>query len=57
MAYSHIKILILKTGALSEIFQSRGGFIKLGHFDKYFVRNKEKGPVGKNVGVFFPIYS
>ena len=57
VAYCHIKTLILKTGALSEIFQSRGGFIKLWHFDKHFVRNKEKGPVGKNVGVFYPRYS
>ena len=25
-----------------EIFQGRGGFVKLGHFDKHFVKNSIK---------------
>ena len=43
-----------QTGVQPEIFKSRGDFLKLGHFDKHFVRNKEKGPAGKNFSVFFP---
>ena len=41
-----------------EIFQGRGGFVKLGHFDKHFVKNsRKKGPAGKNFRVFSPRYS
>ena len=36
------------TGAQPEIFQGRGGFVKLGHFDKHFVKNsRKKDPAGK----------
>ena len=28
-------------GAQSEIFQSRGGFVESGHFDKYFVKKAQ----------------
>ena len=46
------------TGAQSEIFQGRGGFVKLGHFDKHFMKkSKKKGPAGKNFGVFSLRYS
>ena len=45
-------------GVQPEIFQSRGGFMKLGHFDKHFVKNpRKKGPAGGNFGVFSPRYS
>ena len=27
------------SGAQPEIFQGRGGFVELGHFDKLFVKN------------------
>ena len=46
-------VLFSHAGAQPEIFQDSGGFIKLGHFDKYFVKNtQKKGPAGKNFGVF-----
>ena len=29
----------------ANIFQDRGGFVELGHFDKHFVKNtRKKGP-------------
>ena len=35
-------------GAQPEIFQGRGGFVKLGHFHKRSVKNsRKKGPAGK----------
>ena len=35
-------------GAQPEIFQRKGGFLKLGHFDKRFFKNsRKKGPAGK----------
>ena len=41
------------SGAQPEIFQGKGGFVKLGHFDKYFVKNSRKiGPARKNFEVF-----
>ena len=37
--------------AQPKIFQGRGGFMELGHFDKHFVKNKrKKEPVVKNFG-------
>ena len=46
-SYIHI------TGAQPEMFQGRGGFVKLGHFDKHFVKNLiKKGPTGK-ISEFF----
>ena len=30
------------TGAQPEIFQGKGGFVKLRHFDKYFIKFEEK---------------
>ena len=41
-----------------KIFQSRGGFVKLGYSDKHFVKNsRKKGPTGKNFEVFSLRYS
>ena len=40
------------TGAQPEIFQGRGGFVKLGHFDKLFVKNQKKAPQGKILELF-----
>ena len=35
-------------GVQPEIFQGRGGFVELGHFDKHFVKNtRKKAPQGK----------
>ena len=43
-----------RSGAQSEIFQSMGGFVELGHFDKYFVKfSRKKGPPGKKIRSFF----
>ena len=40
-------------GAQPEIFQGRGGFVKLGHFNKHFVKNtRKKGAAGKIFGVY-----
>ena len=48
----------MKTGAQPEIFQGRGYFVKLGHFEKHFLKNvKKKGPAGKKFGFFLPRYS
>ena len=50
-------VLFPNAGAQPETFQGRGGFMELGHFDKYFVKNtRKKGPAGKNFGVFSPRY-
>ena len=41
------------SGVQSEIFQSRGSFGELGHFDKHFVKNlKKKVPQGKILEFF-----
>ena len=40
----------------SEIFQGRGGFGELEHFDKHFDKKEhfdKKGHAGENFGVFF----
>ena len=40
-------------GAQPEIFQGREGFMKLGHFDKHFIKKvKKKGHAGNTFGVF-----
>ena len=49
---------MVSSGAQPEIFQGRGGFVKLGHFNKYFINNsRKKGPTGKNFTVLSPRYS
>ena len=41
------------SGAQPEIFQSRGGFVKLGHFDKHFIKkSRKKAPQGKMLEFF-----
>ena len=41
------------SGAQPEIFQGRGGFVELGHFNKYFVKNTiKKAPQGKILEFF-----
>ena len=40
-------------GAQPEIFQDRGGFMKLGQFDKHFLKNlRKKRATGENFRVF-----
>ena len=36
-----------------EIFQGRGGFVKLGHFDKHFVKNSGKKGSARKISEFF----
>ena len=37
-----------EAGTQPEIFRGRGGFVKVVHFDKHFVKNsRKKGPTGK----------
>ena len=46
----------MSAGAQPEIFHGRGagGGVKLGHFNKNFVKNtRKKGLKGKHFGVFF----
>ena len=44
--------------AQPEIFQGRGGFLILGHFDKHFLeKSGEKSPAAENFGTFCPRYS
>ena len=41
------------TGAQPEIFQDRGGFVKLGHFGKHFIKkSRKKAPQGKILEFF-----
>ena len=50
-------VLFPNAGVQPEIFQGRGGFVELRHFDNHFVKNtRKKGPAGKNFGVFSPRY-
>ena len=42
-----------ETGGQPEIFQGRGGFVKLGHSDKHFIRkSRKKAPQGKFLKFF-----
>ena len=44
--------------AQPEIFQVRGGFVKLEHFDKYFIeKSRKKAPQGKILEFFSLRYS
>ena len=46
------------TGAQLEMFQGRGGVVKLGHFHKHLVNNsRKKGSAEENFGVFSLRYS
>ena len=39
---------VTSAGTQPEIFQGRGGFVKLGHFDKHFIKkSRKKTPQGK----------
>ena len=41
------------TGAQPEIFQGRGGFVKLGHFDKHFFKNSRRKALQGKILEFF----
>ena len=41
------------TGAQSEFFQGKGGFVKFGYFEKYFIKKpRKKALQGKHLRVF-----
>ena len=41
------------SGAQPEIYQGRGGFVKLGHFDKNFIKkSRKKAPQEKTLEFF-----
>ena len=43
----------LNAGAQPEIFQGRGGFVKLEHVDKHFAKNsRKKDSAGKKLEFF-----
>ena len=43
----------IETGAQPDIFQDRGGLVKLGHFDKHFIKkSRRKAPQGKILEFF-----
>ena len=47
------KSLSPNPGAQPEIFQGRWGFVKLGHFDKHFIKkSRKKAPQGKILEFF-----
>ena len=44
---------MIKAGAQPEIFQGRGGFAKLGHLNKHFIKkSRKKTPQGKMLEFF-----
>ena len=43
----------LITGAQPEIFQGREGFVKLGHFDKHFIKKSRKKAPQEKILEFF----
>ena len=47
------KSLSPNPGAQPEIFQGRGGFVKLEHFDKHFIKKSRKKPRREKVWSFF----
>ena len=50
---SDLLIPLSYTGAQPELFQDRGGFVKLGHSDKHVVKNSTKNvPQGKILQFF-----
>ena len=52
------QITYIYPSAQPEVFQGREGFMKLGHFDKHFLKNsRKKSRAGENFGGFFPRYS
>ena len=44
----------MNSDAQPEIFQGRGGFVKLGYSDKHFIKNQNEKPYREKFGNFFP---
>ena len=50
---SGLSVLQCTTGAQPDIFHGRGGFVKLEHFDKHFIKKSRKtAPQGKILEFF-----
>ena len=50
---SYLGVYYILAGAQPDIFQGRGGFVELGHFDKYFAkRSRKNAPQRKNLQFF-----
>ena len=48
-----LELFIDTTGAQPDLFQGRGGFVKLGRFDEHFVKkSRKKAPQGKFLEFF-----
>ena len=47
------QIRISMSGVQPEIFLGRGGFVKLGHFDKHFLKKWRKNATQGNILEFF----
>ena len=43
----------IPSGVKPEIFQGKGGFVELEHFDKHFVKNTKKMPRREKFWSFF----
>ena len=58
LLFEHLDQFQAYTGAQPEMFQGSGGFVKLGHSDKHFVKNsRKKDPARKNFEVLSLTYS
>ena len=44
-----------RSGEQPEIFQGRGGFVKLGHFDKHFIKKSGKKSTQGKILEFFSL--
>ena len=42
-------ILAINPGVQPKIFQRKGGFVELGHLDKYFNKNERKKVTQRNI--------
>ena len=50
---SNTKTREAHTGAQPEIFQGRGDFVKLGHFNKHFIKKSRKKTPQEKIFEFF----
>ena len=53
MLCCNTRLLPVAPDAQPEIFQGRGGFVKLGRFDKYFIKKSRKKAPQRKISSFF----
>ena len=51
--FSTDRLYFLCSGVQPEIFQGRGGFVKLGHFNKHFIKKSRKKAPQRKILEFF----